>query len=640
MEIGSLYYDIDINDSKLKTGLAESDAAVKSFGNRIGEYFSASAAASKQFALGLGVVGVAAGSLIGYGAQIAGDLESARQGFITLLGSASTADETIAMIKKDAAATPFELPGLIQANEMLTSITHNGAQSEELLLNVGKALAAMGKGQPELDRIIVNLQQIGAVGHASAVDLKQFAFSGIPIYKLLEDHLHITGAQLEDMTAQGKITFELLTDLFKQAGEGSGEFANAFTNQAGTFNQLMSNLHDVFNITISDIIKETGLFDILKKGLSAVVDFLNEHKDDIVQGIKGFFEFIKQNGPIILGILVGALLPAIGSIIISVGTLMATLAPWAALGAAVVLVAQNLGITWQDVFNTITRVWQFLSAIFGPALTMLWNAVKDLWNELTKLWRSLEPEGTETLKIIASIIGIVIIGAIMQFIAALTVVIEVIKTVIGWFRSFIDWVREAARNVAEASMTMGVWLYNFLNTVVNVINSVISWFANLPGRIMGAIGSLGMLLYNAGRDLIGGFLRGINDMAANLMNSVRNLSGNIVDAVKNKLGIHSPSTVFIGIGKDLTAGFVKGIQDTSSLAENAMNSLTGAVIRPTINASVPDTATAVGNTVNNNRYTFGDIHLGDSTAVKEFFERLDRNTYLETIGVSPQGVSM
>jgi tape measure domain-containing protein len=223
-------------------------------------------------AVGIGVTAI----------KTAANLEQERMAFKTLLGSVEQADAAIEMIKKDAATTPFELPGLIQANKLLTAVTHDAGKSEGILLNVGKALSAMGKGQEELDRIIVNLQQIGAVGHASMLDIKQFAFAGIPIFEMLQEATGKSGEALNDMISNGEISFKVLTDMFEKAGKDGGRFANAFADQAGTFNQLVSNMKDNFTVLTSDIAEESGAFDIAKNALKGLLDWVDRNKQAII----------------------------------------------------------------------------------------------------------------------------------------------------------------------------------------------------------------------------------------------------------------------------------------------------------------------------------------------------------------------
>jgi tape measure domain len=180
--------------------------------------------ASKQFATGIAAAGVALGGFIGYGVKVAADLQTAKIGLTTLLGSAEEAGKTVERIKKESARTPFELVGLTQATQLLASVTKNGDKAIDIILNVGEGLAAMGKGQAELDRIIVNLQQVAAVGKASMTDIKQFAFAGIPIFEMLTEQTKLSGEALSKFIEGGGVSFEMLTTMFDKANDAGGRF--------------------------------------------------------------------------------------------------------------------------------------------------------------------------------------------------------------------------------------------------------------------------------------------------------------------------------------------------------------------------------------------------------------------------------
>lgn len=303
----------EVNRSmKGNQSLAESGAKSAS---KFSAGFSDAAASSRRFAVGMLAAGASIGAFLGYGVQVAGELEASEAGFKTLLGSAEAAGKIMDRIKKAASSTPFEIAGLTSAVQMMSSVTHDGDKALKVVLDLGEGLSAMGKGQAELDRVAVNLQQIGALGRANAVDIKQFAYAGLPIYDMLKEKTGLAGEALAKFTEEGHVTFDLLADLFDKANDKGGRFFGGFANQAGTFNQLLSNMKDSVSIFMSDFVKQTGLFDGVKEALTSFTSVLTRHKQEIIDyGAKGI-QVLSQNIPVLAGAITGMLIPAIGALI-------------------------------------------------------------------------------------------------------------------------------------------------------------------------------------------------------------------------------------------------------------------------------------------------------------------------------------
>lgn len=349
---------------------------------------------AKTLSKGLLAVGTAAAGFLGYGVKIAADLQTARMGLITLLGSAEEADKTIARLKKEAARTPFELPGLTQATQLLTSVTKDGNKSIDILLDVGEALAAMGKGQAELDRIIINLQQVAAVGKASLIDIRQFAFNGIPIFEMLTEQTGLAGESLATFIEDGGVTFELLTQMFDKANDAGGRFFNAFQNQTGTFNQAWANLKDSFGIFAADVATSTGLLGGLTNAMVVSGNALGNyrtHLETLRTQLAAFFQELEEKTG-----LVSLFREAWANIVFMYQTelkpalldLWATLQPYKpfleamvkvfgtmlviAIGAAI-LILGSLAIALTQVLTWITKIVDYILETF-----------LGIWNNLTE----------------------------------------------------------------------------------------------------------------------------------------------------------------------------------------------------------------------------------------------------------------
>lgn len=358
--------------------------------------------ASRTFALGMTAAAVGVGAFVAGGVKFTAEMETTRAGLLTLLGSAEKADATLARIKVEAARTPFEIGGLSQATQLLASVTHDGDKAIDTILNIGEGLAAMGKGQVELDRIIVNLQQIGAVGKASMTDIKQFAFAGIPIFEMLKEKTKLSGDALTKFVEDGGVTFDLLNQMFDEANDKGGRFFNAYVTQAGTLNQVWSNFKDTLNVSLGDLVVQTGLFEILKVVLTEVTKAL----PPLIEGIKNVILFLKDHQEVLIiiaGAIVGALIPAIVSATFAFAGLAIALAPFILTGiligglvAGLVWLVKNWEIVktkaaeiWTSIANGIKKNWENILLFISNPLGLIVKMVVENWGAIQKSTKSI-----------------------------------------------------------------------------------------------------------------------------------------------------------------------------------------------------------------------------------------------------------
>lgn len=105
------------------------------------------------------------------------------------------------------------------------------------------------------------------------------------------------------------------------------------------------------------------------------------------------------------------------------------------------------------------------------------------------------------------------------------------------------------------------------------IAGIISIVIGLPGAIVGALGNLGKLLVQAGKDLIQGLIDGITSMVGKLGDKLGDIAGGAVSTVKGVLGINSPSRVFREIGVDTVDGMLLGLESGRSSVQSAFAGL-------------------------------------------------------------------
>lgn len=543
---GNIVWNLDVDDSKFKAGLSRAKEAADNLGKDVDDKFSSiqnsvtksfenATKGSYLFAAGLAAVGAGLVAASGFGIKYAADLETMTQGFITLLGSADKANEAISMIQKDAAKTPFTFKGLVDANLLLTSVTKNAQRSEGLLLNIGKALTAAGKSGTELDRVIINLQQIANVGKITELDIRQFGFAGINILELLADFYGTTKEAAVEMVKNSKDAFKDLEGAFLKAGENGGRFSRAFIDQAGTLNQVWSNFQDNLGITASELVKQTGLFDAVKDALKRLTDGLAFFASpEGTQQLLSFFEAIKQNAPIVIGFIVGGLTPAFvalaGSIWATFAPLLPFIAAGVAIGAVVQLVVNALG-GWTEVMihlqNALKLAGQAYNTYLKPGIDELAQEIKsNLLPALQQLWTQLQPVLIPALKLLGVILGGAILGALTLFIQYLRFSVEATTAVVQALSTFITFVQGLPARISAAWSALTV-------SFTNAVNAIIAAVANLPTTISNAIAQMILDLAFFVGFVVGIFIYGIPAAITATINALVALPGQVATTFTN-----------------------------------------------------------------------------------------------------------
>lgn len=333
-----------------------------------------------QSGFGLIATGIGMAAPLAYGVKVAGDFEQARIGLETFLGSAAAAASAFENIKKDAAVTPFGVEPLLAVNRALISTGVSADRARQDTMGLANAIAAAGMGNPELQRMGINLQQIKNAGGATAADIKQFAYAGINIFQLLADATGKTKEEVKEMT----VTYDLLTyALNKAAGEG-GIYAGALERQAVSINGKLEALGDKVKFLAEGLGKSVlgivhPLFDSIIKGLGALTDFMDTDLGRTLTQIAAFGIALAALSVIAVG--VGMVLSGIKSAIVAVtGVLGISLWPIIAVGAGFIIIRNSLQ-SFNDVLegtaepaNGLLGIMQRIGAVFST-IGELWKNV-------------------------------------------------------------------------------------------------------------------------------------------------------------------------------------------------------------------------------------------------------------------------
>ena len=358
--------------------------------------------------------------------------------------------------------------------------------------------------------------------------------------------------------------------IMKQTKDAQGDAARTSGNLANQQRILAKNFAEI------QVEVGTALLPVITK----FVQLLNN-------GIRPAFDAIKTAGaPIIaffkgLGGETGKANGAANSFRTTMASLRDFLIP---IGAQLATIGGQIGAVVGPAFKSISDI---ITGTVLPAIRAFLPAVRPVLQFFLNAW------GVVLINVLKAAIGIIkgvfkVFAGLLNVFAGLftgdwsrlwkgvkeifsgvwTAVIAVAKGAIGLLVNLFKQLGSLLVNVIQAGFSL---LYTAVKA--GIVNTV-RFFIDLPGKIINALVSLPVKLFNFGKNMVQGFINGIKSMAGSIVSAIASsITDKIPDFVKDKLGIASPSKVFIEIGKNVGLGFIKGVQGTTDKIRDTFSKL-------------------------------------------------------------------
>lgn len=229
-----------------------------------------------QAVVGLGRM---AASAVTTGVKTAAFMEQAQIGFTVMMGSAEGARRQLDKLAKFAAATPFEMTGLVDASRTLMGVGVAAKDVIPMLQDFGDTASALALSQDQFSRIMIAVSQSISSNRITLGDMNQLANNGIPIYRLLSESLGMSVPKLRDMISHGKLlTQDVLPKLQAQMHK---DYGGAMEKQSQTLNGLWSTLKDTLDQGLGKAFSEIEpvLVSIMPAATQKLGDALGKLKD-------------------------------------------------------------------------------------------------------------------------------------------------------------------------------------------------------------------------------------------------------------------------------------------------------------------------------------------------------------------------
>lgn len=307
-------------------------------------------------------------------------------------------------------------------------------------------------------------------------------------------------------------------------------------------------------------------------------------------------------------------------------------------------VIQGVTDAFKSMGEFIMKTYNAIAQYLGPKLSEMWRIINEnLLPTLVRLWQ-------EVGQPLAEILGVTLV-------AAIGLLMDTINFLMPIITGFVNWAVDNKVGLMAVAVTIGsIWA---IMKAKEAIDTFIGNFNTAKNSVMGAIevmkGGKGLSGLNnsltgfTGWSIFAAVAIGalatvidkfneMNQTIQDTQNALNNNRRSNDAALKRardqfKAGKISKERLnqIIGLGNEAMPSFASGVENFSGgLArvhkrEAIVNMPAGSSVIPGRKADQLGSKT----------FNFGDVHLGDASAVREFSDWIDNNIQLEGMGISP-----
>lgn len=610
--VGSIHYDLDLQTDKFDSAISGMSGRLQSIGQKM-------TSIGKTMTIGL-TLPILAG--FGYSIKQASDfqetLNKVSVAFKDQAGVVRAWGETTLKSIGLARGTALDMAALF--GDMATSMglsTDQSAKMSMSLVNLAGDLASfkninISEAQTALAGIFTgeteSLKRLGVI--MTDTNVKAYALANG--FKGNWEELQ----QAEKVTWRYKYVLD-------QTKNSQGDFANTFGSTANQIRFTQERVKQLSQEFGEKLLPVTGrILEILNRLLDKFASLTPKQQDMIIKIMA-------------ITAVVGPLLVVIGSLISSIGALLPVIASpvfWIVVGVLSLIAGAVYFLyqKWEQLKPTLQTIKDFFMGAIYPALSVIVQIIKDqllgVLSSLRDNWNTVY-EATkpyhEQLKIIAQVIGFVLVGAIVVVVGAILGLIIVVAKVIEFVAQLITWIITAGVWIDQWGYKIRSSLISAFHAVIGVIGSFIGAVASIPGRVVSAIGNLGGLLWNAGSSLITGLWEGMKAGWEKVKGWLSGLAGKIKDL---KGPLPKDKIMLVQEGNAIMQGLDTGIKQGYLSVAKTLKSINSDISGLQFSGSDQSSTTIYGN-----------VNIGQNDMSSDALAMSNRNQTLLAMGLAPGG---
>lgn len=456
----------------------------------------------------------------------------------------------------------------------------SNARLQQAITNTGVSYADYSK---QMDSVIASGQKLGFTDDQTRNSLALLAAQtgsteeAVKRYALAQDLAR--GANIDVETASkllGKVTAENVNVLGRYgiaAREGMtetelfGMVQEKFGGQAKQFGDSTAGAAQQSAIAMDEMREAMGarLVPAMQTGLS----LFQAMPAELQMATAGFMTFGPAIGQTVTGMM--ALGPALAGLVPALGALgpaltaartgmmamgAAMLTPPLGIIVALVAVGVAIYVFRDEIMDGLGAAANFALGALGSVGDAFSTAKDTVINAANSVLAFL----SDNWPLIVSIVGGPVSALVVQ-------IIQHWDDIKGAVSNGVDTVLSFVSNLGQLPGIVGDAMLGGVNAVAGGAADMAAIAAGIPGEIIGAVGDLGSILYNAGRAVIQGLINGMTSMLGSLR-SVASSITNLIPDIKGppekdrQLLYNNGQLIMEGLNRGLMAGFERTVTPT------------------------------------------------------------------------------
>lgn len=256
---------------------------------------------------------------------------------------------------------------------------------------------------------------------------------------------------------------------------------------------------------------------------------------------------------------------------------------------------ENLRAASANIVPALVGAWNTIWEAIGPRLQEIWNKIK---NQLIPAFGEFVAAISPLVSFLVGVLGPVVASVFDNILRIISGAISIITGIFQVFTALLtgDWAKlwEGIKNILSGAWdvivgVLNLWIFGKIGALLgrlpgflggffteaggSVLRAVGDWIGQLvsriggvPGMILRALGDLGSLLYQAGRNVVQGLINGIMSMVGAIGNAVGWIASKIRAALPFSpakegplSGSGSPDIAGAKIATMIAGGMIKGV---------------------------------------------------------------------------------